>query len=186
MRNWYCISILLVALFCACKEEKPQSAPILIDDPSVEIIDSLHSSSLDSTGLSFELTSPRATTRLGKQNFITEYPKGLDIKFFNASGGYSSISANYAYVDENSIATLKGDVKIVSEQGDQLETSFLNWDQRYRMVQTDKLVRLIQTKGDTSYGFGLLASQDFSRFKIEKGYAGKVKFEDLKQKLGVD
>ena len=89
-------------------------------------------------------------------------------------------------MDENGIITLRGDVVIKSDRGDMLETSHLLWDQYHRKIETDKLIRLIQTSGDTTYGFGLVADEDFSSFQIKNGFAGKRQFQNLRQKLGMD
>ncbi len=153
-------------------------------DPNIEIVDSVHLSRVDSTGLVYEVKSPKMLIYHHHRSSSQVYPQGLDIVFHNKNKkGESTISANYALVDENGLTTLKGDVLIKSERGDKLETSHLLWDQRYRTIQTNKLIRLIQISGDTTFGFGLQANEDFSRFQIKKGYAGKVKFDDLKKKL---
>lgn len=182
--------IYLFLAFCvlaSCNKSKTERVlDDLLVDPDVEIVDSIYSSRLDSSGLVYELFSPRAIVSFHNRVFLREYPKGLEIKFYNKNNiDQSTISANYAEVDNHGLASLKGDVIIESEKGDRLETSHLLWDQRYRTLQTDKLIRLIQITGDTTFGFGLEANEDFSRFSIKNGYAGKVQFDDLKTKLGL-
>ena len=178
---------LLVSLF-QCKEaEQPLETEEGLVDPEIQVIDSINVTRIDSTGLLYELISPKMiVTFTDRSSTHEEYPEGLKIVFHNkANDSESLISADYGFVDENGLTTIKGDVLIRSEKGDKLETSHLLWDQQRRTLQSDKLIRLIQTSGDTTFGFGLLANEDFSRFQIKNGYVGKVKFDDLKSKLGL-
>tara|TARA_B100000497_G_C7600664_1_gene360929 strand:+ start:196 stop:765 length:570 start_codon:yes stop_codon:yes gene_type:complete len=178
---------LIFSLFCRCKE--PLDEIVSEEgqvDPGIEIVDSVYMTRIDSTGLLFELTSPRMIVSFTDNSTNEEYPAGLDIVFHNKSNNSKSlISADYAFVDENGLTTIKGDVLIQSEKGDRLETSHLLWDQQFRTLQSEKMIRLIQATGDTTFGFGLNANEDFSRFQIKNGYAGKVKFDDLKSQLGL-
>ena len=182
---FFCFSIIL---FYQCDfNENIEINEEGIVNPDIEVVDSIYITRIDSTGLVYELNSPKMMIYYKDRVTHEEYPDGLDIVFHNKSRNSNSlISANYAYVDENGLTTIRGDVLMQSDQGDRLETSYLLWDQKNGTLETDKLIRLIQTSGDTTYGFGLIANEDFTRFQIKNGYAGKVKFDDLKAKLGLD
>ena len=169
---------------CSSHDNSQSSINDEVIDPEVEIVDSIVISRVDSLGLVYRIDAPKMKRTLAKRQAIEEYPQGLKVTFFdNKEITQSSISAGYASVDINLVVTLKDNVKIISEKGDQLETSFLIWDQYNHKLETDKLIKLIESKGDTTYGFGLEASEDFSRFQIKRGFAGKRQFQNIKERL---
>ena len=180
------VLLLIMSLFSCSEADEEKDSSVQKVDPSLEVIDSVYLYRIDSTGLVYEVNSPQMLIKYHNSYVTEEHPNGLSIVFYNRDAGESSITAGYSYTDKDFMTILKDDVRIVSDRGDVLETSFLKWDRRNRTIQTDKLVKLIQMSGDTSFGFGLQANEDFSRFRIKNGYAGKVQFEDLKQKLGLD
>lgn len=182
------VSLLGLCFLCACNPsassdqvEGPDAEPI---EPGVQTADSIYWKKIDTTGLAYEVFSPRMIINYNGSVLTRQYPEGLEIVFYNRhDNSQSSISAGFASEDQNYITTLKNRVRIKSNKGDILETSYLLWDNKNRKLNTDKLIRLIQTNGDTTFGFGLQANEDFSRFKITKGYAGKIKFDDIKNKF---
>ncbi|MBK8051862.1 MAG: LPS export ABC transporter periplasmic protein LptC [Saprospiraceae bacterium] len=61
-----------------------------------------------------------------------------------------------------------------------METSELIFDEIERIVYTEKLVRITNPiKGDTTYGFGFKANQDFTRFEIKKKVQGKINVSEI-------
>ena len=180
------IVILFSLLSCRNSDEDQTAFENEIVDPEVEIVDSVVISRIDSLGLAYRINGPKMVRSFIKRQNIEEYPEGLKVTFFNNKEiTQSSISSGYASVDNNGVVTLKNSVKIISEKGDQLETSFLVWDQYNRKLVTDKLIRLIESSGDTTYGFGLEASEDFSRFQIKRGFAGKRQFQNITERLNL-
>lgn len=148
-------------------------------DPKIVIIDSIVESRIDSLGLMYRVVSPKLINTFENNQFLYEYPEGLEVQFFNKQEGKNSgIVAGYAFIDGQGVAHLKNGVIIRSQNGDELATSQLVWDQYHAILHTDKLVRLIQTSGDTTYGFGLTADQDFTSFRIKKGFVGKRHFQN--------
>jgi len=188
LENYLLLTIFVISLI-SCNNGNEENIEDLGNniDPDQEIVDDVVISRIDTLGLKYKLTSPRLVLSFHNRIHNEEYPQGLNIQFYNQKNeSQSSISAGYAHVDENGIITLKQDVVIKSDRGDMLETSHLLWDQYHRKIETDKLIRLIQTSGDTTYGFGLVADEDFSSFQIRNGFAGKRQFQNLREKLGID
>ena len=112
----------------------------------------------------------------------TEFPKGIFATFYNDDEKEISwLSANYAIRDEqNEIMTVQDSVVLYNIDQDKLVTSELIWEEKTQLITTNKYVRITQPmRGDTSYGYGLEAKQDFSEFQIGK-FSGKGTIEGLK------
>ena len=165
-------------------EERPEMARLIVD-PEVEVADSVVISRIDTLGLTFRIVSPLMIRTFHNRTLLEEHPNGFEVFFYNNKHQTGSkISAGYAHIDhEQSLATLEELVKIESENGDILETSDALWNTQYGTLRTDKFIRLIEAAGDTTYGFGLEANQDFTRFKIKNGFAAKRQFQNIMNKL---
>ena len=106
---------------------------------------------------------------------MTEFPKGIYVEFFGNNGKPTSwLVSKYAIRnDKKSNMVARDSVVLYNLDGDKLETSELIWDEATEMITTEKFVRISQPmKGDTSYGYGFRAKQDFSEFEIGK-FSGK-------------
>ena len=116
------------------------------------------------------LTSP---LMLRVQDTVTyvEFPKTLEVKFYNEEGNVeSTLTALYArYKESQNIVFLKDSVKIVNDKGEKLFTDELYWDRSRTGFEfyTDKPVR-IRTLTHIIDGVGMEASQDFKQRVIRK------------------
>jgi LPS export ABC transporter protein LptC len=110
------------------------------------------------------------------------FPKGILLEFLNEDKiVYSWLKAETATREERTQKiTAKGNVIFYNDKNEKLETPELIWDERERIVYTDKLVRITQAeKGDTTYGFGFKANQEFTRFEIKQKVQGKINVSDF-------
>lgn len=110
------------------------------------------------------------------------FPKGIMIEFMDENKKvYSWLKADSAVREEmTSKIKAKGNVIFYNEKNEKLESPELIWDENLRIVYTEKLVRITQAeKGDTTYGFGFKANQDFTQFEIKKKVQGKINVSDF-------
>ncbi len=111
----------------------------------------------------------------------TEFPKGIDVKFYNSQGEIeSTLRANYAKIyDKQTKAYAKGNVVLVNvKEGNRLETEELFWERKTDKIRTDKTVR-ITTQEEVLVGKGLEATTDFKYYKLKKITGTfKVKIEE--------
>ncbi|UQD55901.1 LPS export ABC transporter periplasmic protein LptC [Flavobacterium sp. K5-23] len=92
---------------------------------------------------------------------FTEFPKGIDVTFYDKNGKKTRITSNYAVsYKSTSIIDLKGKVKIASEEGQTLETEQLFFDQKNEWFFTEKKFKFTDLKG-VSNGQGIDFSKDF-------------------------
>lgn len=114
---------------------------------------------------------------------MTEFPKGIKTEFYdNKQQPTSWLTSKYAIrSDKGGYMTARDSVVLYNADGDKLETSELIWDEKEEIIRTDKFVRITQPmQGDTSYGYGFRAKQDFSEFEIGK-FSGKGSINGLGQ-----
>lgn len=113
---------------------------------------------------------------------LMEFPKGIHVEFYNASEKpISWLTSKYAIRNERK-ATLvvKDSVVLYNKDNDKLVTSELIWKEKEELITTEKYVRITQPiRGDTSFGYGFRAKQDFSEFEIGK-FSGKGTIDGIK------
>ena len=110
------------------------------------------------------------------------FPKGILLEFLDEKKLVKSwIKAETAIREEkNHKITARGNVTCYDDENKKIETSELIFDEIERIVYTDKLVRITNpVKGDTTYGFGFRANQEFTRFEIKKKVQGKINVADF-------
>ncbi len=98
----------------------------------------------------------------GSVNFpFTEFPKGVDVTLYDNKGKKTRITASYAVSYKiTGIIDLQGKVKIVSQDGQALETEQLYYDQKNEWFFTEKKFKFTDVKG-SSNGQGIDFSKDF-------------------------
>jgi|SRR5690606_3079714 LPS export ABC transporter protein LptC len=92
---------------------------------------------------------------------FTEFPKGVDVTFFDKDGKKTFIRSDYAVqYKQTQIIDLQGNVRISNETGQLMETSQLYFDQKHEWFYTEREFKFTDPKG-VSYGQGIDFSKDF-------------------------
>lgn len=92
---------------------------------------------------------------------FTEFPNGIDVTLYDQKGKKTHVTSNYAISYKiTGIIDLQGKVKIVSQDGQTLETEQLYYDQKNEWFFTEKKFRFTDMKG-SSNGQGIDFSKDF-------------------------
>jgi LPS export ABC transporter protein LptC len=105
--------------------------------------------------------------------------QGVAIFFFTQSSRPSSqVEANEGfYFEDRGLAELKGNVQLVNQRGETLETEQLFWDKKNDQIYTDQFVR-IQTQGKIITGdSGLVSNTSFTNYEI-KGVRGQFEYQE--------
>jgi len=111
------------------------------------------------------------------------FPDGVLVEFMDENGNITSwLEADFAVKSSlESEVVVKENVKFYNTDKDKLETSELNWNESTGVVHTDKFVKISQpSRRDTSYGYGFITDQKFSRFEMGK-YRGVKNADKLKE-----
>lgn len=102
------------------------------------------------------------------KNSDREFPKGLNLEFYDINGKLSStLRADHAYYFKNEDKwRARGKVEIVNiEKNEQLNTEELFWFPTKENISTEKFVT-IRMQDRVIYGEGLKAKQDMSTYEI--------------------
>jgi LPS export ABC transporter protein LptC len=116
---------------------------------------------------------------LDKREPWQEFPQGLLIEFFTGGKVVTSrLSAQYAIRYENNPRfVVRDSVVWHSENGEQLETEELIWEEEKDEVHTDKFV-VVRRPGEIVYGHGFESNQKFTQWKI-RAIEGRIRANDL-------
>ncbi len=164
---FYC---LLIAFVCSCSNDINEVNELTLDNLPSESAEDIELISTDSAKIEFVLTAPFLDRYIiNEDSSYVEFLEGLNIDFYDRTGTVNSqIKAQYAikYEPDERIF-LKDSVVIVNENGDELNTEELWWDETKDSIYTNKFVK-ITTKDEVLYGDTLISNGNFTKYKIKK------------------
>jgi LPS export ABC transporter protein LptC len=104
-----------------------------------------------------------------KEHSFTVMPRGVKVWFYNSLREPETfMSANYAMkFDDSDVVDAKGNVVVVNNKGEKLNTEHLTWDRKSDKILSDCFVK-ITTADEILMGDGLESNADFTRYKILK------------------
>lgn len=109
-----------------------------------------------------------------------EFPKGIEMKFFNGNKVESTMTANYAIAQEgNKLMIARNNVVVVNEKGETLNTEELIWDEEKETIYSNAFVK-ITTQDEIIMGTGMTANQNFTNYVI-KNISGIIKVKQNKE-----
>lgn len=128
----------------------------------------------DSARIRSCLKTPQVDHYLGKKPYY-EMVKGLDVVFYDQNRKeQTKLTANYGIGYDNgenenkmSVMEAKGNVIVINEKGDKLNTEHLVWNSQTKKIYTNEFVK-ITTKDEVIWGNGLEAEEDFSEYEIKQ------------------
>ncbi len=162
----------IVFLVFACEEVKIPEKIVRKEEPVSQTY-GFYYLYTDSGKTKAEITAPYVKeTYENKEEHITmtEFPKGIDVRFYNKNGEIESrLRARYAKIyNKQSRAYAKGNVVLENlKEGNKLETEELFWERKTDKIKTDKTVK-ITTREEVLVGKGLEATTDFKYYKLSK------------------
>ena len=135
----------------------------------------------DSAIVRARLKAPQIDRYGGKKPYL-ELPLGMNIVFFQETKKeQTNLTANYGIAYDNGNGTMekmeaKGNVIVINEKGEKLNTEHLIWNAFTKKIYTDAFVK-ITTKDQVIWGDGMEADQDFSEYQI-KNVKGEIDIKD--------
>tara|TARA_R110000868_G_scaffold5934_2_gene34577 strand:- start:573 stop:1127 length:555 start_codon:yes stop_codon:yes gene_type:complete len=158
----YLVMAFAVTLFFGCESNFKEVQKINFTEftPSGDA-DKVNLKYTDSGLIKVVLISPKMLDFATVAFPFTEFPKGIDVTLYDDKGKKTRVTSNYAVsYKQTSIIDLQGNVKIVSEDGQMLETEQMYFDQKNEWFYTEKKFKFTDLKG-TSNGQGIDFSKDF-------------------------
>ncbi len=134
----------------------------------------------DSARVRSKLNAPKIDHYLGKKPYY-EMPSGMTVVFYDSHRKeQTKLTANYGigYDTGNGMEKVeaKGNVIVINEKKDKLNTEHLIWNAITHKIYTDEFVK-ITTKDEVIWGDGLEANEDFSEYEI-KNVKGQIDIKD--------
>lgn len=138
----------------------------------------------DSAQIRSKLTSPLVDHFMGKKPYY-EMQQGMEVIFYDKyPKEQNRLTANYGIgYDNNNKMTImeaKGNVIVINEKGDKLNTEHLIWNAITKKIYTNEFVK-ITTKDEVIWGNGLEANEDFSEYEIKQVKGQIAVKENLEQ-----
>lgn len=187
MRSFSIIFIIVLIALCTACVNDLADVKALTEEPNFkeEVAKDVKIFYSDSAKIKVIINAPTLKRHTEKTISSDEFPDGIYVEFMGESGHVTSwLEADYAVKSslEQEIV-VRENVKFYNKNNDMLETSELNWDESTGIVHTDKFVKITQpSRQDTSYGFGLVTNEEFSRFEIEK-FQGVKNADQIKKNI---
>jgi len=136
----------------------------------------------DSAVVKVRILSPTMKRYKHKGESYDEFTDGLKVEFLDERKKVTSwLEADYALrKDREKKIFVEKNVILYNKHNDKLETDELVWDESAKEVYTSRPVKISQpSKGDTSFGYGFKADQEFTRFEIKRKFSAIKNVEEL-------
>ncbi|EIA09628.1 LPS export ABC transporter periplasmic protein LptC [Flavobacterium frigoris] len=156
------VTAFAVTMFFGCESKFKEVQKINFTEfvPSGDA-DNVNLKYTDSGLIKVVLLSPKMLDYSSIDFPFTEFPKGIDVTLYDDKAKTTRVTSNYAVSYKlTGIIDLQGKVKIVSQNGQTLETEQLYYDQKNEWFFTEKKFKFTDLKG-SSNGQGIDFSKDF-------------------------
>lgn len=166
-------------LFAGCgKGTKLQDSNTRIFDTGAERIENVEILYSDSSIVRVRIKGPLMLRYLGYDNPRQEFPKGIEVEFFDGKGQVTStLTAAYAVrYESRGLTILRRNVFWKSTDLQTLDTPELTWDERQQIVYTNKFA-VVTTAVDTVYSHGFEATQSFRNIRLN-AIDGSIEVEE--------
>ncbi len=140
----------------------------------------------DSAVVKVRILSPTMKRYTIKGESYDEFTDGLKVEFLDKNKRITSwLVSDYALrKDREKKIYVEKNVVLYNKQNDKLETDELVWDEGAKEIYTSRPVKISQpSKGDTSFGYGFKADQEFTRFEIKRKFSAIKNVEELTKDL---
>ncbi len=171
--------VAVLFLFSACENKVKEVQKLARDERiPMEVQKDFVLQYSDSTINRMELTAPLAESYPQLDIPQREFREGIFVRFLDATGRENStLRADYALqLIDKDLWEARGDVVVVNEKGEQLNTEKLFWNARKEIIYSDEFVKLT-TPTQIIMGEGFQADQNFSEYEINS-VSGIINIED--------
>jgi len=168
-------------LLIACENSLKEVSEYSVENNSLSMsakkIEVLYS---DSGKIRLRLKAREVLRISDEKNPLIEYPKGIEVEFFNSTDEVeSNLTADYAVFDEKKqFWTARNNVVAFNKrEGKTLNTEELFWDVTGEKFFSEKFVK-ISSNEEVLCGEGFQANQNFNNWKIRKIRNSYVNLKD--------
>jgi len=140
----------------------------------------------DSAQVKVRITADKMIRHLDRSKPKDEFPEGIFVEFLGESGKpYSWLEADRAIrYEKDGEVIAQGNAKFYNRKEEMLTSTELIWNENDQKLHTNKFVRITQPmKGDTSYGYGFEANEEFTQFEIKRKTSSIFNIENFKESM---
>lgn len=175
------IFLLLAASSCALSDKEKGNIKEMGEDMPVQEAFNVTYLYSDSAIIQGKLTAPHAIEKTENMVNYSIFDEGMRLEFFDHTGNTESVlTGNHGKVNmEKGLADITGNVVVINQKGERMETERLTWSKGEDKVYSDQFVKII-TADEIVYGDSLEASPDFGKYRIYK-IRGIINAKDMGQ-----
>ena len=170
MNNKFLLALPLILFVVGSCENDIEKVRIISSKSEMPVESTFNATLLysDSAQLQVKLIAPQLDRFSGEKPYL-ELPSGVELEFYDSDMEISSrLTANYAIsYEETGLMEAKGNVVLINELGEQLNTEHLIWDEKTGKIYSEEFVK-ITTADEIILGEGFESNQSFTKFKIKK------------------
>lgn len=123
----------------------------------------------DSGRVKSTLVSPLMRDYTQLEYGFNEFPKGVHLTLYDTRGAKTHVVGDYAIVYEGTdVIDLQGNVRIYTDDGKQLTTEQLYFDQKNEWFYTEKFFKFTDADGSFLQGPGIDFSKDFKVMNTQR------------------
>ena len=132
----------------------------------------------DSSRIRLRIESPEVQDFSNDEEPYLLFPKGINVIFFDNLGKpESKLRANYAKrLNKKEIWEGQGDVQVENNQGHQLFTEQLFWNEKKQIIYTDVFVKIVKDD-EVIMGTGMEADQNFESYTMGN-ISGEIRIDE--------
>lgn len=179
-------AVIVAALFSAvllagCFETEVNFEPLKANRGySMEIAHDVQIYYSDSSRMRVSVEGSELKRYIYKFRVEEEFPNGVHVEFYDENEVPSAwLDARYAIRKPTEKQIVARDsVVLYNKAGGRIESSELIWDERSRMLSTDRFVQIIRPPGDTLYSYGFETNETFTDYKLFS-VEGNVSVQDF-------
>lgn len=179
--------VLAVLIFAGCSTDVNEVNAITDSDflkkEEAKFVTILYS---DSAQVKVRISADKMIRHLDRSNPRDEFPEGIFVEFLGETGKvYSWLEADRAMrYEKASEVVAQGNAKFYNRKDEMLTSTELIWNENDQKLRTNKFVRITQPmKGDTSYGYGFEANEEFTQFEIKRKTSSIFNIESFKENI---
>ena len=184
--KWLALIISLIFIISCTNDIKDIDNIITTKKTKAEVATNVEILYSDSAVVKVRILSPTMKRYTIKGESYDEFTDGLKVEFLDKNKRVTSwLVSDYALrKDREKKIYVEKNVVLYNKRNDKLETDELVWDEGAKEVYTSRPVKISQpTKGDTSFGYGFKADQEFTRFEIKRKFSAIKNVEELTKDL---
>ena len=179
----FCMALVIIGCSTDIGEVNKHTSNDFLQKEEAKYVTILYS---DSAQVKVRITADKMIRHLDRMSPKEEFPEGIFVEFLSERGRPTSwLEADRAIrYEKDGEVVASGNAKFYNRKEEMLTSTELIWNENDQRLYTNKFVRITQPeKGDTSYGYGFEANEEFTQFEIKRKTSSIFNIAEFKESL---